>query len=772
MIRYHVFAISIAVFFCPALPSVVADDSAKAILQLLDSNRDGVINPYEAFDRLLQLEQEPAGAGFSYSAIEQIAVGIRDAEIEEVSELFGEFDSDGNERLTEEEIPDELIDFVQNLDANSDGEISLAEARDFSISSILMSQEQIASEVNAIFEHFDSDSNGSITAVESDSDRELLELISEADSNSDRQLSRQELTDFLVNENTPARFEVDGDVAMMNGVINSNTPAAVLQLIHEHPEIGTIQMENVPGSVDDEANLRASRYVRKFGFNTLITADSSIASGGTDFFLAGRNRSVEHGARIGIHSWGGVGVSGAEVPRNDPQHRLYLDYYEEMGIPAEFYWRTLEAAPVSGIHWMTEDEIQRFGVRSGKQSAGESDDRTEDGQNSIEIPEGDVSGLMKTKIHSVPDSFPATYRRSFDRYTQIIAPNGKPISIFAQPEITEAQIRHVRDVMLHFLTDFPGSDFGSDKGRVADRMADNGAMMMILRGSDGDDREPRIHAQPLFATETIVEGTAAYVNNDFEDHRDATLEEVLHCVHDFGIGVDVSGAPVGVLPEFQSGIRSATSYAMENGIWPTEQMARETRDWIDELRDEGSLTQEYLASVIDSYYGLWGPFHEDNGMWGIYAAKTRDDIAENDPRGLAVVQQFFHPVLTYTAEIDPSFEGTFFLSFDEAIAYTHKSQYLANARLTGHHHSNLTGNSLDNTLGGNEGDNVINGGDGTDTVVFPQPESEYTVTTNSDGTISVTGDGSDTLVNIERLEFDGLKGEAELYTRAVNPFQN
>ena len=45
---------------------------------------------------------------------------------------------------------------------------------------------------------------------------------------------------------------------------------------------------------------------------------------------------------------------------------------------------------------------------------------------------------------------------------------------------------------------------------------------------------------------------------------------------------------------------------MKQGIWPTKRSRRDTSDWIDELRDEGSLTQEYLASVIDSYYGLWG----------------------------------------------------------------------------------------------------------------------------------------------------------------------
>jgi hypothetical protein len=36
-----------------------------------------------------------------------------------------------------------------------------------------------------------------------------------------------------------------------------------------------------------------------------------------------------------------------------------------MGIPADFYWRTLFAAPPEGNHWMTEEELARFGFFVG-----------------------------------------------------------------------------------------------------------------------------------------------------------------------------------------------------------------------------------------------------------------------------------------------------------------------------------------------------------------------------------------------------------------------
>ncbi len=189
--------------------------------------------------------------------------------------------------------------------------------------------------------------------------------------------------------------------------------------------------------------------------------------------------------------------------------------------------------------------------------------------------------------------------------------------------------------------------------------------------------------------------------------------------------------------------------------------------WFEELRDEGSLTQEYLASVIDSYYGLWGPFDEDYGMWGIYIAKTREEISNKDAKGLEVVEKFFHRWLTYDAEIDAGFEGTFLMHFDKSQPYTHKSQYLLKAHLTGSLNSNLTGNAQDNILAGNAGDNTIDGREGYDTVVFTGPESDYIINKNADGSTTVVGEGTDTLRSIEKMIFDGQQLDSQKYVDPV-----
>ena len=166
----------------------------------------------------------------------------------------------------------------------------------------------------------------------------------------------------LLSDYEPVGFRVAGDVAVMTGVIDSGSGAKLKRLFERHPGIKTIVMQDVGGAVDDTANLEAARMVRARGLHTLIPADGLVASGGTDFFLAGVRRTVEPGAMIGVHSWSGPAGEGADLPRDHPEHRQYLRYYRDMGIPAEFYWYTLRAAPSDEMHWMSKDEQQRYRI--------------------------------------------------------------------------------------------------------------------------------------------------------------------------------------------------------------------------------------------------------------------------------------------------------------------------------------------------------------------------------------------------------------------------
>ncbi len=353
-------------------------------------------------------------------------------------------------------------------------------------------------------------------------------------------------------------------------------------------------------------------------------------------------------------------------------------------------------------------------------------------------------------ITSVPDTFEDKYRLSFDRYTEVIAPNGKPISIFAQNRITNDQIIRARNILEHYLTNFTGSLFGENKGRIADRMADNKAKLLLLNGRDDGSNSPALDGQPLYEEELPVEGDSWYIDNLYEEHRDAAFEEILHLVHDYGIGVDGRFTTPGALPEFQNVIRKAQINALDRGIWGIG-----AQNWINELTRENSLSQEYLASVIDSYYGLWGawlessvPESQETGMYGLYSAKTREELEIEDPEGWNVIRLFFHPFLTYNARIAPQFSGIFSLSYQRDLPYTHKSQYLKSITLTGSHNSGIRINSLDNDITGNSGSN---------TVFFSGKSTEYEIITDKDKIIIRDNykdrDGTNTLRMIEVLSF-------------------
>ncbi len=58
-----------------------------------------------------------------------------------------------------------------------------------------------------------------------------------------------------------------------------------------------------------------------------------------------------------------------------------------------------------------------------------------------------------------------------------------------------------------------------------------------MGSDDGTNRAAELDGQPLYQSEIQVEGHRWYIEQNY-DHRDATFEEILHLVHDTGIGVD------------------------------------------------------------------------------------------------------------------------------------------------------------------------------------------------------------------------------------------
>ncbi|WP_406657916.1 hypothetical protein V7O62_04990 [Methanolobus sp. ZRKC2] len=341
--------------------------------------------------------------------------------------------------------------------------------------------------------------------------------------------------------------------------------------------------------------------------------------------------------------------------------------------------------------------------------------------------------------------------QSYTKYVNYEAPNGKPIYILAQDKVTDEQLLKAYNVLDFYLDSLNSTE-------VTNSIANNKAVINMPNGADGDSSIPfwALTGQPLYQMETPTEGSKWYIENDYE-HRDASYEEILHFVHDYGIGIQSSEQ---ALPELQKRIYAATMNALpenkddwgKKGLWGLG-----AKEWLNELSKEGSLEQEYLAAVVDSYYGQWGASSDsDNGMDGLYVAKTREDIMEQDNIGYELVTGMFPEYLTYMARIDSQFEGTFTMTFDPQIPYTHKSQYLLNARLLGSNDSNLVGNSQNNILIGNIGSNIIDGKEGYDVVQYNSYSSDYIIDfqeTEIIVTENSTDQNTDTLKNIELLRF-------------------
>ncbi len=170
---------------------------------------------------------------------------------------------------------------------------------------------------------------------------------------------------LALNSVTTTEFHVEGDRLYMSGEINAKTLDQFEQLFAENPGLTTLVELDVPGSVDDDTMIGLAYRVRELGLNTHLTAQSEIRSGGVDLFLAGARRTMQKGAKIGVHSWSDGQREAWEYPRDAPEHEMNRRYVEDMLGSDAFYWFTIYAARADEIHLMSPQEIRKFGLLNG-----------------------------------------------------------------------------------------------------------------------------------------------------------------------------------------------------------------------------------------------------------------------------------------------------------------------------------------------------------------------------------------------------------------------
>lgn len=157
-------------------------------------------------------------------------------------------------------------------------------------------------------------------------------------------------------------FKAEGEFLYISGEVFRNDLSKFKSVMSDNPGVKTLVLMDIPGSADDDTNLKIIALIRQMGLNTYLTKKSHVASGGTDLFLGGVNRIMERGARIGVHSWSDGRNDGADFPDESSEHDMFLDLYQSIGISEDFYWFTLDAAPADDMHYMTEAEIAEFGL--------------------------------------------------------------------------------------------------------------------------------------------------------------------------------------------------------------------------------------------------------------------------------------------------------------------------------------------------------------------------------------------------------------------------
>ncbi len=158
------------------------------------------------------------------------------------------------------------------------------------------------------------------------------------------------------------RFDVEGDTAYVNGTTLHNSYLHVRQFLDDNPQVEHLVLQRMPGTKDSGENIRIARLIRHRGLTTRLEKNSIIASGAVDLFISGKRRTMACGALIGVHSWSiGKFVSPKDLGRDDAQYR-HEKFLTDMGIDPAFYVFTREAAEPERMHYMSADEIARYGL--------------------------------------------------------------------------------------------------------------------------------------------------------------------------------------------------------------------------------------------------------------------------------------------------------------------------------------------------------------------------------------------------------------------------
>lgn len=165
-----------------------------------------------------------------------------------------------------------------------------------------------------------------------------------------------------------AIWSVDADkkTVTMNGAIETGYLAKWNEMVAAYPDINQINIKECGGSGDDDMNIELCKKVYDQGVNIHIMDNGLVASGGTDFFLAGRKRTAGSNTEIGVHSWAEGNKEAKDFPADDQRHQKYIDLYKYYGRSEkwakDFYNFTINAADKDNMYNLTDADRKSWEV--------------------------------------------------------------------------------------------------------------------------------------------------------------------------------------------------------------------------------------------------------------------------------------------------------------------------------------------------------------------------------------------------------------------------
>lgn len=171
------------------------------------------------------------------------------------------------------------------------------------------------------------------------------------------------------------RFEIteddEGQTAYVNGGTDRSSYGITKRFLDDNPQITRLILQRMPGTSDADTNLRIARLIRNRGLTTHLERRSYIASGAVDLFLSGIERTMDCGAKIGVHSWSfhsqnNIGVYSPKNLGTDDRRPIQEKFLRDMGIDPAFYVFTRDAADADSIYILLPKDVARFDLLTEK----------------------------------------------------------------------------------------------------------------------------------------------------------------------------------------------------------------------------------------------------------------------------------------------------------------------------------------------------------------------------------------------------------------------